>query len=182
MSQKNVARLTATAVLLAAAWSLSFCSRSEKAGPEASKPAVVATAPEAGAPIAPAPAAPIGVAEAPPAVAPGAPAPPPAVAQKPSKKARAPKTEARVTEPVQITRVNPQYPDLCRRQRIEGVVTLKAKVNAEGKIASVDVLNGVHPLLDGAAERAVKQWRYRPAMVDGRPVPSTVKVTVGFRL
>jgi protein TonB len=177
MSQKTVARLAATAVLLAAAWSLSSCSRSERSEPATSKPAVVATAPEAGAPIAPAAAPPAVASEVPPAAAP---VPPAREAGRTAK--RTGKLEPRVTGPVQIARVNPQYPDLCRRQRIEGVVTLKAKVNAEGKIASVDVLDGVHPLLDGAAERAVKQWRYRPAMVDGRPVPSTVKVTVGFRL
>ena len=89
---------------------------------------------------------------------------------------------ARVSEPVRIADTKPQYPELAKRHRIEGIVTLKAKVKADGTVTDVKVVNGVHPLLDGAAERCVKMWKYRPAMVDGHAVPAGVKVTVGFKL
>lgn len=109
-------------------------------------------------------------------------APEPAPRRVASRPKPMPKPKSRVTEPVQISRTQPQYPELARKLKIEGVVVLKATVKPDGTVADVKLVNGVHPLLDGAAERAVSQWRYEPARVDGHAVPASVRVTVGFRL
>ena len=87
-----------------------------------------------------------------------------------------------VKEPVEISRVQPIYPEAARKMRIQGIVTLEAIISKEGTVKSVRVLRGVDPLLDNASMRAVQQWKYQPATFEGRPVPVylTVRMTFGL--
>lgn len=87
-----------------------------------------------------------------------------------------------VTEPVETLRVNPVYPEAARKGRIEGTVILEAIISASGQVESVRVLRSAHPLLDRAALDAVPQWRYRPALFNGRPVAVYLSVAVHFQL
>lgn len=75
----------------------------------------------------------------------------------------------------------PDYPVLARMARVEGQVILQAVVSRNGSVLVTHALQG-HHLLRGAAERAVKRWRYRPYLMDGRPTDVETVVFVNFRL
>jgi len=87
-----------------------------------------------------------------------------------------------VKAPQLTNRVEPQYPEAARKARMEGVVILEAIITASGSVEDVKVLKSVNPLLDAAASRAVQQWRYRPATLNGRAVRVYLTVTVTFNL
>jgi protein TonB len=75
------------------------------------------------------------------------------------------------------------YPPLARRQRIGGVVILRALINENGTVQDVQVLRGVKPDLglDAAATTAVKEWRFRPATKGGVPVKVWKTITIPFQ-
>ena len=87
-----------------------------------------------------------------------------------------------VKEPIEISRVRPQYPEAARKARMQGVVILEAIITKDGAVSDVRVLRGINPLLDNAAMRAVQQWKYKPATFNGRTVPVYLTVTVTFTL
>jgi TonB family protein len=89
---------------------------------------------------------------------------------------------ADVKAPILITRVEPDYPEDIRRAGLEGVVVLEAVITENGCVRAVSVVKGVAPPLDFQSARAVSQWRYRPARLEGRPVRVYLTVTVTFRL
>ncbi len=80
-----------------------------------------------------------------------------------------------------IHRVQPNYPVLARQARIQGQVVLRAMISREGAIENLQVLRG-HPMLAPAAVDAVRQWRYRPYVLNGEPVEVETVVTVNFVL
>jgi protein TonB len=73
------------------------------------------------------------------------------------------------------------YPPSARQSNIQGSVSLSLNIDANGNVAAAKALSGPL-LLRQAAVDAVKQWKYSPAMQDGKPVPSQVTVSVDFRL
>jgi TonB family protein len=73
----------------------------------------------------------------------------------------------------------PSYPLLASLTRMRGEVVMKAIISKDGKIENVHVIKG-HRLLRGAATNAVRGWRYRPYLVDGRPVEVATTVSVDF--
>ena len=87
-----------------------------------------------------------------------------------------------VKAPVLTNRVEPNYPEAARKARMEGVVILEAIITASGSVEEVKVLKSVNPLLDASAVRAVQQWRYKPATLNGRAVRVYLTVTVTFNL
>ncbi|MCI0612608.1 TonB family protein [bacterium] len=89
---------------------------------------------------------------------------------------------ADVVQPELTHRVNPEYPEIARKARIQGVVILEAIITKDGTVENVKVLRGVHPILDQAAINSVKQWRYKPATLNGSPVKVYSTVTVKFTL
>ncbi len=110
-----------------------------------------------------------------------APPPPP-----PPKKAPPPPPQRiRVGGAVQKARllrqVQPQYPPLARQARIQGTVKLTAVIAKDGTIQELKVLNG-HPLLIPAALQAVKQWRYKPTLLNGQAVEVVTQIDVNFTL
>ena len=78
-----------------------------------------------------------------------------------------------VKAPVLTNRVEPNYPEAARKARMEGVVILEAIITASGSVEEVKVLKSVNPLLDASAVRAVQQWRYKAATLNGRPFACT---------
>jgi TonB family protein len=80
-----------------------------------------------------------------------------------------------------IRRVEPAYPELAKKARVQGKVTLKITVDEDGNVTDARVIEG-HPLLDGAAISAVKQWKYSQTLLNGKPVPVIATVTVDFKL
>jgi protein TonB len=91
------------------------------------------------------------------------------------------RVDSRFHPPVKLHDVAPVYPDLARAVGVEGVVVIECRIGTDGHVADARVLSG-HPLLDGAALDAVRQWRYRPTLLNGRPVAVLMTVTVRFSL
>lgn len=84
--------------------------------------------------------------------------------------------------PVLVHRVQPDYPDVVRRARIEGLVVLRAVISRNGDVEVREVLQSVNPILEREAIKAVNQWKYRPARFNGRAVSVWFTVTVSFKL
>ncbi len=80
-----------------------------------------------------------------------------------------------------IRKVQPVYPPLARAARIQGEVLLQAMISKDGSIENLQVLNG-HPMLAAAALDAVRQWRYRPYILNNDPVEVETQITVKFSL
>jgi bla regulator protein blaR1 len=87
-----------------------------------------------------------------------------------------------ITGPVVTHRVNPHYPDAAKQKGIFGVVILATDINENGDVTDARVLKGLPEGLDQAAMAAVRQWKFRPAMKDGKPVATTFNLTINFRL
>ena len=80
-----------------------------------------------------------------------------------------------------IRQVRPAYPPLARQARIQGTVKLSAVIGKDGSIKNLDVQSG-HPLLVPAALDAVKQWHYKPTLVNGEAVDVLTNIDVNFTL
>jgi TonB family protein len=80
-----------------------------------------------------------------------------------------------------IHRVDPVYPEIAKNQRAQGTVRLNIAVGPDGVVRGVALLGGPRLLVD-AAERAVRQWRYAPTLLDGKPVEFQREVDLTFRL
>jgi periplasmic protein TonB len=85
-----------------------------------------------------------------------------------------------VTRGYLIQKIEPKYPLLARRARITGQVILQAIIGKDGEIIDLNLVSG-HPMLVAAAIDAVRQWRYRPYMLSGRPVEVETTITVTFQ-
>jgi len=80
-----------------------------------------------------------------------------------------------------VRKVQPTYPALARSARIQGMVVLQAVISRQGTIENLSVLTG-HPMLVPAALDAVRQWRYRPYILNNEPVEVETQITVNFSL
>ena len=86
-----------------------------------------------------------------------------------------------IKEPRKVRGVNPEYPADARRAGLAGVVVLECTVDPRGEVGDMVVLRGVPPLTESAM-KAVKQWRYEPILIGGKPVDFEATVTVNFKL
>jgi TonB family protein len=122
----------------------------------------------------------------------GAPAPAPAPAQPPPASAAAPATapatkagRIRVGGTVQsanlVYQPTPAYPPLAKAARITGTVRFTAIIGTDGKVANLELVSG-HPLLVNGAMDAVRQWLYKPTMLNGEPVEVITQIDVHFNL
>jgi len=80
-----------------------------------------------------------------------------------------------------INRVTPVYPPLARQTRISGTVRLHAIIAKDGGVQQVEVISG-HPLLVQSALDAVRQWKYRPTLLNGEPVEVDTTIDVVYAL
>jgi protein TonB len=80
-----------------------------------------------------------------------------------------------------LHRVQPAYPPLARQARIQGQVTLQAEISRDGSIQNLHVIAG-HPMLVPSALEAVKQWKYRPYILNEETVEVETTITVNFTL
>ena len=90
--------------------------------------------------------------------------------------------DARMIAPVTIHRVQPLYTEAARRARTQGFVILQATIDRTGRVTGVQVMKPLPFGLDDAAVQAVRQWRFTPATLQGRPVPVYFRLTVHFRV
>ena len=88
---------------------------------------------------------------------------------------------AGVTKGLLIQRIEPPYPTLARAARVQGDVVLSAVIDTNGHITNLQLVSG-HPMLVPAAIAAVKQWRYKPYLLNGQPVEVETTITVIFTL
>ncbi len=110
--------------------------------------------------------------------APPPPPPPKIEAPKPVQRIR---VGGNVQQANLISNPKPVYPPLAKAARIQGTVVLEAVISKQGTIENLSVLQG-HPLLIQAAIDAVKQWRYKPTLLNGEPVEVITTITVNFSL
>jgi TonB family protein len=80
-----------------------------------------------------------------------------------------------------LTRIDPIYPALSRAARVEATITMDVTIDKEGKVSDSKVTNG-HPLLNIAALETVKEWRYKPYLVNGQPVDVIASTGINFSL
>jgi protein TonB len=86
-----------------------------------------------------------------------------------------------VSQGLLVRRVQPNYPPLARQARIQGTVVLRAVISKDGSIENLTLVSG-HPMLAPAAIDAVKQWKYKPYLLNGEPVEVDTEVLVNFTL
>ena len=104
------------------------------------------------------------------------PPPPPAVARAPVR------VGGQVKPPELVHRVEPVYPDLAVHARLRGTAILEALVDNHGRVVEVKVLRSANRLLDEAAITAVRQWRYKPLILNGVPEQFVLTVVLTFDL
>jgi protein TonB len=86
-----------------------------------------------------------------------------------------------VSEGLLLHKVTPSYPPLAKQARIQGAVLLQATIGKDGSIQNLRVQSG-HPMLTQAAIDAVRQWKYKPYMLNGEAVEVETTVQVNFTL
>ena len=87
-----------------------------------------------------------------------------------------------VQPPVKLSAPSPQYTEIARKARIQGVVIVEAIIDKDGEVTNVKILKGLPMGLDTAAADAVKRWKFKPATLNGKPVAVIYNLTVNFRL
>ena len=80
-----------------------------------------------------------------------------------------------------IKKITPPYPPLAKQARIQGTVRFTAIIGKDGTIQNLQLVSG-HPLLVPSATEAVKQWVYRPTLLNGEPVEVITQIDVNFTL
>ncbi len=91
-------------------------------------------------------------------------------------------TPCRPVSPVLVKRVEPEYPGALQKQRVQGVVVLEAVVALDGSIADIRVLQSPAESLTKLARDAFQQWRYKPALLDCKPVRVYITNRISFAL
>jgi protein TonB len=117
-----------------------------------------------------------------------APLPPPAPAAVPTPAASSVPASAQpinVSGNVQATKLTrqvvPVYPAVAKAARVQGTVRFRVIIGTDGQVKSLTTLGGPPPLAQAAAD-AVRQWRYQPTLVDGKPVEVSTEIDVAFTL
>lgn len=87
-----------------------------------------------------------------------------------------------VVPPRVVTKTPPQYTELARKERTQGVVIVQATIAKTGTVDNIQVLKGLPNGLDQAAVDAISTWQFEPATLDGTPVAVYYNLTINFRL
>ena len=86
-----------------------------------------------------------------------------------------------VVQGLLVHQVEPEYPPVAKAAHIQGAVVLQALIGKDGAVKQVQVLSGP-PMLASAAQIAVKQWRYKPYILNGQPVEVDTTINVNFTM
>jgi protein TonB len=87
-----------------------------------------------------------------------------------------------VQKPVKVSSPAPQYTEIARKARIQGVVIVQAIIDKDGNVTNAKILKGLPMGLDVEAVKAIKRWTFKPATLNGKPVDVYFNLTVNFRL
>jgi TonB family protein len=104
----------------------------------------------------------------------------PGVTPIPPAAGRGAQTSVAATEPVLVSQVTARYTDQARLAGIQGIVILRAVVRKDGSVDSIQIVQGLGSGLDEAAADALRQWRFRPATLNGQAVDYTMTFTMNF--
>jgi len=91
------------------------------------------------------------------------------------------RTGGDIRPPLKVRNVVPLYPEVARAAHVQGDVVLDCTISNEGRVVDVKILSGPIPLRAAAVD-TVRQWLYRPTLLNGVPVPVVMTVTVHFAL
>ena len=91
------------------------------------------------------------------------------------------RVSAGVSQGLLVKKVAPEYPEKARQARIQGTVLMRAEINKQGDIENLTVISGAPDLAESAV-KAVKQWKYRPYLLEGEPVIVETQIQVNFAL
>jgi len=78
--------------------------------------------------------------------------------------------------------VQPVYPPLAKAAKMSGVVVMKAVISKDGSISALEIMSATNPVFNKAAIDAVRQWKYRPYMLNGEPTEVMTTITVNFAI
>jgi protein TonB len=92
-----------------------------------------------------------------------------------------PRVSSGVAAGMLVQQVKPRYPALAVQAHVQGTVVLQAVIGKDGTVRDLHLVSG-HPMLAGAAIEAVKQWRYRPYLLNNEPVEVDTQINVNFTL
>jgi TonB family protein len=84
--------------------------------------------------------------------------------------------------PKLLKTVSPVYPEKARKEKVEGIVVLNARIDIQGNVKGVIIIHSDSELFSAAAMEAVKQWKYEPYLIKGQPEEVIFTVTVRFAL
>jgi TonB family protein len=87
-----------------------------------------------------------------------------------------------LTEPVLLYKVDPEYSEEARKAKLQGVVMVRAVIDARGHVQDVAVAQGLGLGLDERAIAAVEKWKFRAGMRNGKPVATAALIQLSFRL
>lgn len=87
-----------------------------------------------------------------------------------------------VKKPEKLSSPAPQYTEIARKARIQGVVILQSIIDEQGNVTEVSILKGLPMGLSESAMGAVRQWKFKPATLNGKPVAVYFNLTVNFQL
>lgn len=79
------------------------------------------------------------------------------------------------------SKVQPDYPALARQLRVQGAVELEVLVTETGEVAKVDIVSG-NPLLTAPSVQAVRRWKFKPFMEDGKAIRVLAPIGLEFKL
>jgi protein TonB len=86
-----------------------------------------------------------------------------------------------VPPPKKIQDIRPEFPKEAQAVDLSGIVIVELFLDETGTVVDARLMRPI-PMLEEAAMAAVKQWRFQPTIIDGRPVPARLTVTVNFTL
>lgn len=80
-----------------------------------------------------------------------------------------------------VTKVQPEYPNIAKQLKIQGSVELKVLVAETGDVTKVDIVSG-NPMFTAVSAQAVKRWKFKPFVENGKPIPVLAPVTIDFKM
>jgi protein TonB len=87
-----------------------------------------------------------------------------------------------VLAPVAVQRFDPEYTEIARRARIQGIVIIEAVIDRQGNVTDARIIKGMPMGLDQEALRAIKRWKFKPGTLNGQPIPVYFNLSINFRL
>jgi TonB family protein len=81
-----------------------------------------------------------------------------------------------------VKRIEPKYPSIEAMKHRTGIVLAQLRIEPDGSVGDVNVLQKVQPLIDAAAVDAFRQWRFEPPQRDGKPVTAYIVMTSAYRI